>query len=112
MIVLPFSSRVLGALASEQLRKGRVSQTLRSKTEVMKLALGETEVILDGDLLYRGNISEITGPFVLSSMNVNDAALGGFQSLLDLTMALKRAGFRFKSFSEYNVFKVSFKELF
>ena len=115
---LAFSSRVLGKAATERLRDGEVSQTIRSRKSALPLFKyqgQDIDLTLDGQFLYRVHISSITGSVKLSDLTEDDASYGGFDSLKfgdsNLHKALKLAGWRFKEFYNYTAYRVRFQKV-
>jgi hypothetical protein len=110
---LNFSTHVLGKEASEQLKSRKVLQTIRSAKESAKFLTkrgSEVSIFLDGRFLYNARITEITRIHSLTEFTQFDAELGGFTHLFDLTLALKRAGFRFKPLPDYhNAYRIQFQ---
>jgi len=99
--VLRFTRRVLGPVASQRLLQKQVVQTIRSDAELGNLVLGEFAVYLDNDLVGKVSVERILPDVKFSKLTVVDAQRGGFQGLVELYEALKRAGYRFKRIEEY-----------
>lgn len=110
---LSFTTRVLGHEAVEKLKRGEVTQTLRSRhSNIVQAALlgglhtGDSlKIFLNGEYLGEAEYQCMTLA-MMSSLSPEDARLGGFSSLDELRKALFRAGFRFKA--NYRLYRVSF----
>ncbi|MBA7678381.1 hypothetical protein ES703_86656 [subsurface metagenome] len=113
-----FTARVLGPTAAYRLEKREVTQTLRSGHE------STTESILNGrvgtgDQLRVLLDSMLVGQAELVSMDavnweclgIDDAWRGGFDTLAELEIALRGAGFRFKPLKEYELYRIQFSWL-
>lgn len=112
-LALAFTSRVLGPKAVEQLKDGKVLQTIRSRKEAAPFLTkqgSEVPLTLDGNLLYRVRITAIRRT-TLAELIEFDAELGGFQNLWEFRQAARRAGFRFRPFEEYEVFAIQFQKV-
>jgi len=112
---LHFSTRVLGPAAAYRLERGQVTQTLRSESSSITNAIIDSrvsagdrlEVVLDGLLV--GNVELISMDAVTwSALTIDDAHRGGFDSLDELENVLQRAGYRFKSLNEYELYRIQF----
>jgi len=120
---LHFNTRVLGAAAAYRLERGRISsiavtQTLRSESDSIanavllgRVSAGDRlEVLLDSRLV--GNVELVSMDAVTwESLNIEDAHRGGFDTLDDLSEALRRAGYRFKPLNEYQLYRIRFSWL-
>ena len=109
---LRFSTKIL-AFAVPQLKLGKVTQTIRSRTGVAPFfrLRGMVPLVLDNEVLYPVRITEVKSK-PLGDHDEMDALLGGFKTLGQLQGALKRAGFRYMDLREYrNTFAVSFQPL-
>lgn len=118
MFRLNFTSHVLGKEATEKLRRQEVTQTIRGKTEDIvvalsrgELKLGDTiEIFLDGEGLGEAELTRWAWVAV-GELTPGDARRGGFPGQLGLFAALRRAGFRFKAFTDYEVYRIQFSWL-
>ena len=105
---LYFTSRVLGPEASQRLKDGKVTQTVRSRKSAAPFLTHRSQMVkvtLDGVFLFEARITEIKRT-KLSELTQWDAEIGGFSTLEDLKAAAKRAGFRFKA--DYELFRIQF----
>ncbi len=110
-----FTTRVLGPAAAYRLEKRQVTQTLRSGHESTtesilngRVSAGDQlEVVLDGILVGQARLTSIHADDWFS-LTIEDARRGGFDSLDDLALALKRAGYRFKPLNEYELYRIQF----
>ena len=115
MLILNFTSKVLGQDAAKKLLKKEVIQTLRSPNEDLVEALlhseikigNEIEVALDGEVIGRAHLSSIDRTN-WDTMTLLDASRGGFTSLPELSDALHRAGYRFSPIEQYQFYRVQF----
>ena len=101
--ILFFTKRVLGDYASDQLKMRKVTLTVRSRREAypfFQLRGTEIEIHLDRAYLYNARLTSVYQK-PIRKLNDMDAECGGFLSLLDQKLALKRAGFRFKAVEDY-----------
>lgn len=99
--------------AVDQLKKGKVLQTVRSyksAAPLLQMRGRNVGIFLDEIMLYEARITDIRSK-VLSNLNDQDSDMGGFKSLEALRDALKRAGFRFKQFYEYRGFVIQFQKV-
>ena len=118
MFRLNFTSYVLGAEATEKLRRQEVTQTVRSKSSDIVVAvlsgsldIGEPiEIFLDGEKLGEAELRHWEG-LSADELDEEDAQRGGFITLAGLVLTLRRAGYRFKALKDYDVFRVRFKWL-
>lgn len=113
---LRFTTRVLGPLAAYRIMKHRVTQTLRSGSDkVVEAILHEhisaderLEIGLDG--ISAGQAELVSMNMVLlDTLTIDDARAGGFDSISELALALKRAGYRFLSIHEF--YRIQFRWL-
>ena len=115
---LHFTTRVLGTLPAYRLAKRQVTQTLRSENNSITNAIINGQVSA-GDKLEIRLDTTIVGHAELISMDavtwealdIEDARRGGFDSLDDLSEALRRAGYRFKPLNAYQLFRIQFSWL-
>lgn len=110
---LNFTSKVLGPKAVEQLRAGKVRQTVRSMVEAAPFLTKRgcnVDIALDGAVLYQAELTSVKLRR-LADLDQFDAELGGFDSLYLLRDALRRAGFRFRPFEEYEDFAIQFQKV-
>ena len=110
-----FTTRALGPAAAYRLEKHQVTQTLRADSGSITSAIlnglvradDHLEVVLDGIVV--GHPKFISMDVVnWEYLNLDDAKRGGFDSLTDLEKALKRAGYRFKSLNQYELYRIQF----
>ena len=113
-----FTTRVLGPVAAYRLEKQQVSQTVRSDSHPItesilrgRVSAGDRlEVLLDRILV--SHVELISWDAVTwEALSVDDALRGGFDNLADLEQALKRAGYRFKPLSDYQLYRIQFRWL-
>lgn len=110
-LALAFTSRVLGPKPVEQLKAGKVLQTVRSRKEAAPFLTkqgSEVPIALDGRPLYRARITSIRRA-MLADLTDFDAEIGGFENVFQLRSAARRAGFRFRPFEEYECFCIQFQ---
>jgi len=113
---LHFTTHVLGPLATLRLRQERVTQTLQARDSSIAEAILSGEVKV-GDQMRVALNNRILGIAKLSifdrvswtELNIEDAHRGGFDSLPELGLALKRAGYRFKSLDGYTFYRIQFQ---
>jgi len=112
---LHFTTRVLGPVAAYRLERRQVTQTLRSDSSSITDAIiqgrvsagDQLEVVLDG--IIAGHAELVSMDAVnWGALRIADAHRGGLDSLDDLELALKRAGFRFKPLNEYLLYRIQF----
>jgi len=116
MLRINFTTHVLGPLAALRLKQEKVTQTLRAKDSLI------AEVILSGEVKVGDQIRialnnrmlgiaklSIFDPISWTELDINDAHRGGFDSLPDLGLALKRAGYRFKTLDGYTFYRIQFR---
>jgi len=110
-----FTTRVLGPAAAYRLEKRQVTQTLRSESSTItnaiingRVSVGERlEVILDKSVV--GSVELVSMDAVTwRDLTLDDAHRGGFDSLEDLSEALRRAGYRFKPLNDYQLLRIQF----
>ena len=107
METLAFNTRVLGQKAAERLKEKQVTQTLRS-THNRVIALRDMiKVTLDGQLVGYAELV-FWDKVDWENLDIHDAKRGGFDNRLELGSALRRAGFRFKSITEYQFYRLQF----
>jgi len=113
-----FTTRVLGPAAAYRLEKQQVTQTLRSESSSI------TKAILSG-MVKIGDYVQVTlddrpiglAEYIISDivtwsqLDIDDARRGGFDTLDDLSEALRRAGYRFKPLNNYQLFRIQFSLL-
>ena len=116
---LVFTERILGEHGTEMLINGAITQTIRGMgygEEFLDMKGRVVDVMVrNGGMvnrrfLYCAKITSIT-KINLGSLTVHDAIIGGFRSLDELKLALKRANFRFKPLGEYNAYAIQFKQV-
>ena len=110
-----FTTAVLGAKATTRLREHQVTQTIRSGTSSIALAVNNgrlspddmIQVTLDDDFV---GYARFTGIERISwgQLTQEDARRGGFDNRFELAYALKRAGYRFKPLDEYPLYRCHF----
>jgi len=118
MLRINFTTHVLGPLAVLRLKQEKVTQTLRDKDSLI------TEAILNGEVKVGDQIrialnNRILGIAKLSifdrvswtKLDIDDAHRGGFDSLQELGLAIKRAGYRFRSLDSYTFYRIQFQWL-
>jgi len=110
-----FSTHVLGPVAAFRLEQRQVTQTLRSDSSSItnavilgRVSAGDRlEVFLDG--ILAGKVKLVSMDAVTwAALNADDARRGGFDTLADLSEALKRAGYRFKPMDDYQFYRIQF----
>jgi len=112
---LHFTTRVLGPAAAYRLEKRQVTQTLRSDSNSVtesivngRVSTGDRlEVLLDGILVGHAELVSMDA-VTWEALGIRDARRGGFDSLDDLSEALKRAGYRFKPLNQYELYRIQF----
>ena len=110
-----FTTRVLGPAAAYRLEKRQVTQTLRSDSISITNAIlngrvstgDQMEVLLNGILVGHAELISMDS-VTWQALGIDDARRGGFNSLDDLALALKRAGYRFKPLKEYELYRIQF----
>ena len=113
---LEFTSQVLGPAAAEKLKRGEVTQTLRSRqgNVVQSMLQGDLtpgeslEIIFDGNVLGDAEYQGMDQVW-MSELTPEDATRGGFDSLDELRKTLLRAGFRFQP--DYSLYRIRFRFL-
>jgi len=116
MQTINFSTHVLGSLAALRLKREEVTQTLRAKDSSIVEAILSGKVKV-GDQVRIALNNPILGIAKLSlfdrvswaELDIDDAHRGGFDSLQELGLALKRAGYRFKSLDGYTFYRIQFQ---
>ena len=115
---LNFTTRVLGTKAAARLRQHQVTQTIRSTTSSITQAVlsgslktgDPVEVTLDSEML--GLAEYVCGNKTnFDALIIDDARRGGFDSISELALVLKRAGYRFKDLTEYEFYRFQFSWL-
>ena len=112
---LRFITRVLSPAAAYRLEKRQVTQTLRSESDSITNAIlngrvsagDRLEVVLDGRLVGHAEFIFMDA-VTWEALGIRDARRGGFDSLDDLSEALKRAGYRFKPLNQYELYRIQF----
>ena len=115
---LRFTTKVLGPAAAYRLEMRQITQTLRSESDSItnaillgRLSAGDKlEITLDGILVGHAELVSMDA-VNWEYINLNDARCGGFDTLADLSEALKRAGFRFKPMNMYTLYRIQFRWL-
>jgi len=110
-----FTTAVLGAKATARLREHQVTQTIRSATSSIVLAVNDGR-LTSGDMIQVTLDDEFVGYARFTGMEkmswgrltLEDARLGGFDNRFELAYALKRAGYRFKPLDEYPLYRCHF----
>lgn len=113
-----FTARVLGPVATYRLEKRQVTQTIRSYSSSITQAilLGKAsagdhlEILLDNIVIGRTELT-LMDAVTWVDLNADSARRGGFDTLVDLSEALKRAGYRFKPLEQYELYRIQFKWL-
>jgi hypothetical protein len=110
-----FTTAVLGAKATARLREHQMTQTMRSGTSSIVLAVNDgrlspgdmIQVTLDDEFVV---YARFTGMEKISceQLTQEDARRGGFDNRFELAYALKRAGYRFKPLDEYPLYRCHF----
>lgn len=110
-----FTTRVLGPAAAYKLEQRQVTQTLRAESGSITNAIingrvsagDRLEVVLDGIVL--GTVELVSMDVViLDGLTIDDARRGGFDSISELALALKRAGYRFQPIENYTFYRIQF----
>ncbi|MBA7555231.1 hypothetical protein ES705_47887 [subsurface metagenome] len=110
-----FTTRVLGPAAAYRLEKRQVTQTLRSESDSItnailngRLSAGDRlEVVLDGIIAGHAKLISMD-TVILDGLTIEDARRGGFDSISELALALKRAGYRFQPIEDYTFYRIQF----
>jgi len=110
-----FTTRVLGPAAAYRLEKRQVTQTLRSESDSITNAIlngqvsagDRLEVVLDGILVGKVELVSMD-TVMLDGLTIEDARRGGFDSISELALALKRAGYRFQPINSYQFYRIQF----
>jgi len=110
-----FSTHVLGPVAAFRLEQRQVTQTLRSDSNSItnavilgRVSAGDRlEVFLDAILVGKVHLISMDA-VTWADLNADDARRGGFDTLADLSEALKRAGYRFKPMDDYQFYRIQF----
>ena len=112
---LNFTTAVLGQKAASRLRERQVTQTIRSGSSSIVLAISDQRV-KSGELIQVTLDDEFVGYAKATSMDKvrlddltqDDARRGGFDNRFELFYALRRAGYRFKPLNEYVFYRCQF----
>jgi len=115
---IKFTTHVLGPVAAYWLEKEQVTQTLRSRDNSITQAIlsgkvkvgDQLHILLDDRLIGMVQLS-ICDRVSWTELNIDDAHRGGFDSLQELGLALKRAGYRFKDLDGYAFYRMQFQWL-
>lgn len=110
-----FTTRVLGPVAAFRLEKRQVTGTLRSESSSItdailqgRAAAGDwLEITLDNAVVGKAQLLSMD-TVSLKTLTIEDARRGGFDSISDLALALKRAGYRFKPLDDYQLYRIQF----
>jgi len=110
-----FTTRVLGPVTAYRLEKHQVSQTLRANRSGITESIlngrvtggAHLEVVLDGIPVGRAAFVSMDA-VTWEVLEVGDARRGGFDSLDDLELALKQAGYRFRPLNDYQLYRIQF----
>jgi len=113
-----FTTRVLGPVAAYRLEKQQITQTLRSKRSQITNSIingrvsanDHLEIVLDGIIVGQAELV-LMDAVNWGGLGIDDANRGGFDTLVDLEQALKRAGYRFKPLEQYELYRTQFKWL-
>jgi len=116
---LHFTTRILGKKAADRFNKQQVTQTIRSQNSdivqailIRNLQLGyKMDIILDNNKVGLARLDGISTA-TLDDLSIGDARRGGFDSISELALALKRAGFRFKPLDQYEFYRIKFSWIF
>jgi len=112
---LNFTSRVLGPKATARLKGRTVTQTIRSGSSSIVLAVndqrvkpgGAIQVALDDEFIGYAHLL-LMDKVRWGDLGEDDAWRGGFDSRNELANALRRAGYRFKPLDEYTLYRCLF----
>ena len=115
---LNFTTRVLGPLAAYRLEQQQVTQTLRGYSGSITQAIltgrlkrgDQMQVLLDKRMIGLAQYV-ILDTISLDNLTIEDARRGGFDSISDLALALKRAGYRFQPLEDYTFYRFQFSWL-
>lgn len=113
-----FTTRVLGPLAVLRLERYQVTQTLRSDSTSIANAIllgrvsagDKLEITLDSMVVEQAELISMNA-VTWAALDADDARRGGFDTLADLSEALKRAGYRFKPLNDYQLYRIQFSWL-
>ncbi|MDD4986303.1 MAG: hypothetical protein PHQ43_11050 [Dehalococcoidales bacterium] len=115
MLILDFTRKVLGPLASQKLERHEITQTLRSPLAKIVLRYQEGRIGIKSAFLVYLNHHQVGTAELESVEPVNygkleqaDALRGGFADMVELASALHRAGYRFKELDAYRLYRVRF----
>ncbi len=116
MQTINFTAHVLGPLAALRLKQERITQALRANDSLIVEAIvgGEVKVgdqiriALNNRILGIAKLS-LFGPVSWTDLDIDDAHRGGFDSLQELGLALKRAGYRFRSLDGSTFYRIQFQ---
>ncbi len=110
MLSLNFTTKVLGKAAGK-LRNKQLFQTIRgvhSNCVVENWRIEDTiSIFLDGRLIGEGKVMDLR-PIRWEEIEESDARAGGFDNILQLGSALRRAGYRFATLYEYQFYRLRF----
>jgi len=112
---LNFTSRVLWPKATARLKDHKVTQTIRSRSSSIVLAINDQRV-KPGEAIQVALDDEFIGyaHFLMmdkvswGDLGEDDAWRGGFDNRNELANALRRAGYRFKPLDEYTLYRCLF----
>jgi len=110
-----FTTRVLGPIAAYRLEKRQVTQTIRSYSSSITQAIllgrvsanNRLKILLDAILTGHAELT-LMDAIKWEGLGIDDANRGGFDTLDDLEMALRRAGYRFKPLNQYKLYRIRF----
>jgi len=116
MQTINFTTHVLGPLATLRLKQERVTQTHLAKDSLITEAILSGEVKVGDQIRIALNNTRL-GIAKLSicdrvrwdELDIDDAHRGGFDNLQDLGLALKRAGYRFRSLDGSSFYRIQFQ---
>ena len=112
---LSFNSWVLGPKATAKLKDRKVTQTIRSGSSSIVLAINDQrvkpeeaiQVALDGEFIGYAHLL-LMDKVRWGDLGDDDARRGGFDNRNELANALRRAGYRFKPLDEYSLYRCLF----
>jgi hypothetical protein len=112
---LRFTTRVLGKKATARLENYEVTQTLRSESSSIVIAIlsgglkvGDMmQVMVDDRMIGLAQHASME-TVVWAQLDQDDARRGGFDNRFELAYALKRAGYRFKDLNDYQFYRIQF----
>ena len=112
---LHFTAHVLGQKATSRLKSHQVTQTMRSGSSSLVLAISDwrikpgelMQVTLDDEAI--GHAKHVSMDSVhWDDLTIDDATRGGFDKRFELAYALKRAGYRFLPLDKYQFYRCQF----